>query len=90
MHLQHFEKLKRQVKALIEQHRELRFRNYQLEQEVLELKERLKAAEKNKQIDALQELKTLQQENEALKAERDALKERLKHLIAELEQIDIV
>ncbi len=90
MNLQHFEKLKRYVKELIEQHRELRFRNYQLEQELSELKERLKVVENSTQEINLEEIEKLKEENQNLRAERDALKERLKRLIAELEQIDIM
>lgn len=90
MNLQHFEKLKQHVKELIEQHRELRFRNYQLEQELIELKERLKVAENSTQEINLEEIEKLKEENQNLRAERDALKERLKRLIAELEQIDIM
>jgi len=90
MNLQNFEKLKENVKELIDQHRELRFRNYQLEHELNELKERLKLAENSKQEINLQEIAKLKEENQTLKAERDALKERLKRLIAELEEIDIM
>ncbi len=90
MNLQHFDKLKQNVKELIEQHRELRFRTYQLEQEITELKERLKVAENSTEEINLTEIEKLKEENQNLRAERDALKERLKRLIAQLEQIDIM
>lgn len=90
MNLQHFDKLKQNVKELIEQHRELRFRNYQLEQEIAELKDRLKVAENSTEEINLKEIEKLKEENQNLRAERDALKERLKRLIAQLEQIDIM
>ncbi|MCD6375462.1 MAG: cell division protein ZapB [Caldisericaceae bacterium] len=90
MNLQHFDKLKQNVKELIEQHRELRFKNYQLEQEIAELKDRLKVAENSTEEINLKEIEKLKEENQNLRAERDALKERLKRLIAQLEQIDIM
>ncbi len=89
MNLQNFEKLERSVHILIEKYRELRFKQYQLEQENNELKEKLKLVENAAKDINLQEIEKLKEENTALKAERAALKERLKKLIAELEQIDI-
>ena len=80
MNLQHFDKLKQNVKELIEQHRELRFKNYQLEQEIAELKDRLKVAENSTEEINLKEIEKLKEENQNLRAERDALKERLKRL----------
>ncbi|MHB2148890.1 cell division protein ZapB [Calditrichota bacterium LG25] len=89
MNLQNFEQLEKSVHTLIDKYRELRFRYYQLQQENNELKEKAKLVEKHNGELNLQEIEKLRAENSALKAERSELKERLKKLIAELEEIDI-